>query len=257
MYIKSSIKALFFSVFCCELLAMESNPARLLDPLGDGKSSLTLLRSSGTDLDIVNAARVSYNKHSDAFCEADKKILTTLIQSGHETPFEQTFLQFHVKLPIFVARQWMRHRVGVSYNEQSARYTHMEQEFYIPAEWRISDSKYRTCSEQEKLVTDDQARSIYANALSACSQAYEALLKKGVPRELARGVLPVSLYTQFVFACNMRSLFHFAQLRADSHAQWEIQQYAKGMMKLARADFPYSVDIWCKTHNIPWLEEQQ
>ena len=254
MNTKSLITPVLFSALLSPLLAMEPATEKSLDPLGDGRSSLSLLRFSGSDLDIVNAARVSYNRHSEKFSEADEKILTTLISSGHETPFEQTFLQFHVKLPIFVARQWMRHRVGVSYNEQSARYTKMTQEFYIPREWRSTSAEYKSLGEKEHAQADAATRSVYESTIAQCSQAYEKLLAMGVVKELARGVLPVSLYTQFVFACNMRSLFHFSELRADSHAQWEIQQYAKGMMKLALPHFPHSVGIWCKAHNVTWLQ---
>jgi thymidylate synthase (FAD) len=227
-----------------------------LDPLGNGLSSLELLQVNGNDLQIVNAARVSYARHSEKFSDADQRILTTLISSGHETPFEQTFLQYRVKLPLFVARQWMRHRVGVSYNEQSARYTKMAEEFYIPKKWRNISKQYSELDEQGRATVDAEAQATYSIALKAASQAYEQLLSLGVPRELARGVLPVSLYTQFVFACNMRSLFHFVSLRADSHAQWEIQQYAKGMMKLAQPYFPVSIDIWCKIHEVNWLDEK-
>jgi thymidylate synthase (FAD) len=227
-----------------------------LDPLGDGISSLELLTSNGDDLQIVNAARVSYARHSTTFSDADKRILTTLISSGHETPFEQTFLQYHVRLPLFVARQWMRHRVGVSYNEQSARYTQMEEEFYIPANWRNNSTSYKQLDKEKQDQTDAVARATYTKALETSMTAYRNLLAASVPKELARGVLPVSLYTQFVFACNVRSLFHFVKLRADSHAQWEIQQYAKGLLQLARTHFPVSIDIWCRIHNVTWLDEK-
>jgi thymidylate synthase (FAD) len=225
----------------------------VLDPLQDGLSSLRLLEASGSDLGIVNAARVSYNRESKVFSEADGKILETLITHGHETPFEQTFLQFHVKLPIFVARQWMRHRIGVSYNEQSARYTQMKDEFYIPMKWRTT-SKDGLAAQPEKA---QELKEIYRHALEVSAQTYKQLLDAGISRELARGVLPVSLYTQFVFSCNMRSLFHFVSLRADSHAQWEIQQYAKGMIQLARTHFPRSIDTWCRIKKLTFLNQEQ
>jgi thymidylate synthase (FAD) len=132
----------------------------------------------------------------------------------------------------------------------------MAQEFYIPTQWRSSDEQYKGLDEKERAKTDAESRALYEHALAESSQIYEKLLAKGVARELARGVLPVSLYTQFVFSCNVRSLFHFVGLRADSHAQWEIQQYAKGMIRLARKQFPISVGLWCKTHNVTWLDEK-
>ena len=249
---------LLVSFLVTPLCAMEIQEQTLsrLDPLGDGISSLELSQVNGDDLQIVNAARVSYARHSEKFSEADQRILTQLISSGHESPFEQTFLQYHVKLPIFVARQWMRHRVGVSYNEQSARYTKMKEEFYVPTDLRIKSEYHTSLEPKQREERHDILRSEYTKAVQAAAKTYDNLLAMGVPRELARGVLPVSLYTQFVFACNMRSLFHFVGLRADSHAQWEIQQYAKGMLKLAQKHFPASVAIWCNTNKVPWLDEK-
>jgi thymidylate synthase (FAD) len=241
-----------FSPSCTKGMAQEP-VYQVLDPLQDGLSSLRLLEASGSDLGIVNSARVSYNRESKAFSEADGKILDTLIAHGHETPFEQTFLQFHVKLPIFVARQWMRHRIGVSYNEQSARYTQMKDEFYIPREWRVA-SRDALATQPEKA---QEFKTAYRHALEVSMQTYKQLIEAGIARELARGVLPVSLYTQFVFSCNMRSLFHFAALRADSHAQWEIQQYAKGMIQLARTHFPRSIDTWCRIKKATFLNPEQ
>jgi thymidylate synthase (FAD) len=253
-------KLLFSSCAVMSMLApsamkgMAQEPmCQVLDPLQDGLSSLRLLETSGSDLGIVNAARVSYNRESKAFSEADGKILETLITHGHETPFEQTFLQFHVKLPIFVARQWMRHRIGVSYNEQSARYTQMKDEFYVPKEWRTT-SKDGLAAQPEKA---QDLKAAYRHALEVSAQTYKQLLEAGISRELARGVLPVSLYTQFVFSCNLRSLFHFASLRADSHAQWEIQQYAKGMIQLAQTHFPRSIDTWCRIKKVTFLNPEQ
>ena len=98
-----------------------------------------------------------------------------------------------------------------------------------------------------------ESKDTYSKATEAVVQAYEKLLSAGVPREVARGVLPVSLYTQFVFACNMRSLFHFAELRADCHAQWEIQQYAKGMIKLAQPYFRYPLASGARSIHAPGL----
>jgi len=162
---KNFIATVLFSVIFSPLTAMEQPVDKQLDPLGDGKSSLELLRFSGSDLDIVNAARMSYGKQSKAFSEIDANILNTLITEGHETPFEQTFLQFHVQLPIFVARQWMRHRVGVSYNEKSARYTQMKQEFYIPSDWRINNPDYKAKSDDCHVTMQKQRRSMKKHLL--------------------------------------------------------------------------------------------
>lgn len=229
-------------------LCMDHAPE--IDPLQDKKSSITLLQVAGSDLCIANSARVSYNRHSDAASDADAKLIEKLLKDHHETPFEQTFLQFHVKLPIFVARHWMRHRIGVSYNEKSARYTHMEQEFYVPT-WRAEKGK--ELSPEVALATTKE----YEAQLASCSALYEKMLASGVKRELARGILPVSLYTEFVFGCNMRSLLHFVELRAEAHAQWEIQQYAKAMLKMAHEHFPITIKSWCALNNITWLTDSK
>jgi thymidylate synthase (FAD) len=204
------------------------------DPLQDGVSSLSLENCGGSDLTVVNAARISYKGHSEELNDDDVRLLESMIKNGHKTPFEQTFMQFLVKAPIFVTRQWMRHRVGVSYNELSARYTKMDQEFYMPK--HIAD-----CEVMHKQ---------YAKTLDACSLTYQQLLNSGIKREEARCILPVSLYTTFYFSCNLNSLFHFAELRFNSHAQWEIQQYAKAMLLLAQKQFPNSIDLWCKNRNL-------
>lgn len=220
--------ARFFLFLTFDILAMQ-------DPLQDGISSLSLENCGGSDLTVVNAARISYKGYSQELKESDIQLLKTMIEQGHKTPFEQTFLQFHVKAPIFVVRQWMRHRIGVSYNEQSARYSKMNLDFYTPRQ-------IKAC---EKSTHD------YRKVLEQCGLLYQAMLNEGIKREEARCILPVSLYTTFYFSCNLNSLFHFAELRYDSHAQWEIQQYARGMLLLSRNQFPHSIELWCNHKNIP------
>jgi thymidylate synthase (FAD) len=206
----------------------------MVDPLDDRISQLQLVQIGGSDLSVVNAARISYNGHSEKIEETDIKLLGNMMKNGHKTPFEQTFLQFFVKAPIFVTRQWMRHRIGVSYNELSARYTKMDQQYYIP----------------KHVLASENLVEVYKGSLQNCSATYQLLLDTGIKREEARCVLPVSLYTTFYFSCNLNSLFHFAELRADCHAQWEIQQYAKAMLILAKKDFPNCIELWCKNKNI-------
>jgi thymidylate synthase (FAD) len=216
-----------------------------MDPLNDGISSIKLTEYAGSDLSVVNAARTSYKSHSEQIGPKDISLLELLIKEGHKTPFEMTFLQFLVKAPQFVVKQWMRHRIGVSYNEQSARYTKIELQFYIPKQLIVHDEQDEAATLKNEYLTQE-----YQKALSACSASYELLIDAGVRRELARCVLPFSFYTTFYFCCNLTSLFHFVELRADSHAQWEVQQYAKAMLQLARPHFPHSIDLWCKYYNV-------
>lgn len=215
-----------------------------IDPLNDGTSSLALVRASGSDLDVVNAARVSYGSYCETMSPRDEKLIWYLISHQHTSPFEHTQLVFRVKAPIYVIRQWMRHRVGVSYNEISGRYVELPLEFYTPQQWRIQDPKNKQGSLPADIDHDGHLKELYTQAITTATASYKALLEAGVCRELARGVLPVCTYSEFIFTCNLISLFHFVKLRADSHAQWEIQTYARGMLELARPHFPVSIQSW-------------
>lgn len=219
----------------------------MLDPLGDGVSSLQLVRVSGSDIDVVNAARVSFGKFVTTMSERDAKLVEYLMQHNHTSPFEHNQFSFRVKCPLFVARQWMRHRMN-SYNEISYRYVKAPLEFYTPVNWRYQDSNNRQASSGS--FQDDAVRERYLQALEDARKAYEFLLEHNVARELARGLLPLCTYTEFIFTCNLHSLTHFLKLRLHTGAQIEIQEYAKGMLRLALPHFPVSMGAW-KKFNAP------
>ncbi len=216
-----------------------------LDPLGDGISSLALIRISGSDLDIVNAARVSYGKVSTEVSERDKKLIQFLMEYQHTSPFEHNQLSFRVKAPIFVVRQWMRHRMN-SYNELSYRYAKAKFEFYIPSKWRTQDKINKQVSgpnfKNEELLED------YKRSINLAIETYHKMLEGGICRELARGVLPVCIYTEFIYTCNLHSLMHFLKLRLDPGAQHEIRAYAEGLLELAQPYFPISLSAWREFH---------
>lgn len=218
-----------------------------IDPLQDGISSVELLRVSGSDLDVVNAARVSYGKVSDTISERDKKLINFLMEHDHTSPFEHNQLSFRIKTPIFIARQWMRHRMN-SYNEVSYRYVKAPMEFYIPANWRFQDATNRQCS--TGAFENAELLEAYKKSLEVAVQAYEALIAQGVAREQARGVLPVCTYTEFIFTCNLHSLMHFLKLRLGHGAQSEIRSYAQAMLDAAMPHFPASLSAWAKKHGI-------
>lgn len=212
---------------------------RLIDYMGDDKAA-------------VEAARVSYYNHTNVenrkMNEKDIKLSSFLMKEGHLSPFEHLVLKFHVKAPIFVARQWFRHRIGVSYNEVSRRYTSKHaDEFYIPNHIRIQDTENKQGSiktnnfDLEKKCIE-QIKDAYENTYNI----YKQLLENGVAREMARMVLPVGQYTEFYFTVNVRALMHFLDLRADSHAQWEIQEYAKAMAELFHSVFPITYKHYVK-----------
>ena len=221
-----------------------------LDPLGDGISAVQLVRVSGSDVDVVNAARVSYGKFTTTLSERDEKLIGFLMQHHHTSPFEHNQLSFRVKAPIYVMRQWIRHRMN-SYNEISYRYVKAPLEFYIPSHWRYQDTQNRQGS--VGAFEDAELKKTYMHSIEISKQAYEHLLEKGVAREIARGLLPVCTYTEFIFTCNLHSLMNFMKLRLEPGAQWEIRVFAQALLTLALPHFPVSLGHWKRIY-MPELE---
>lgn len=212
-----------------------------IDPLNDGISAVQLIRISGSDVDVVNAARVSYGKFTDVLTPRDEKLIGFLMEHHHTSPFEHNQLSFRVKCPTFVMRQWIRHRMN-SYNEISYRYVKAPLEFYVPSQWRYQDTQNRQGSVGS--FEDQALKEQYLQALEVAKNTYEHLLEKGVAREIARGLLPVYTYTEFIFTCNLHSLINFLKLRLDAGAQWEIRVFAQALLKLALPHFPVSLGHW-------------
>ncbi len=247
--IKKGAMATFEQVMAENLEMASSEQLSLstcLDPLKDDISSLELLRVAGSDLDVVNAARVSHGKIATEITDKDRKLIDFLAKYDHTSPFEHNQLSFRVKAPIFVVRQWMRHRMN-SYNEISYRYVKSALEFYTPAHWRYQDTRNHQSS--IGAFSDEELLTTYKKALQDVGAAYEHLLNQGVAREQARGLLPLCTYTEFIFTCNLHSLVHFLRLRLPADAQYEIRCYAQGMLALAHSHFPVSLDAWQKKFN--------
>lgn len=221
-----------------------------IDPLNDEISYVKLEGAFGGDIDVVNSARVSFAKKVTQMEEKDNKLIKYLADHEHGTPFEHNFIKFEVKAPIFVFREWHRHRAGWSYNEQSMRYLEggkdIELEFYIPGRLRRQSLSNRQAS-AEAFDSGDLIASMIT-AYSASTGCYRKLIEGGVAKEIARSVLPVGLYSCMVASCNLRSLLHFLKLRLAENAQWEIRQYAKAMLKLAEPVFPVSISNWRKAN---------
>lgn len=203
-----------------------------------------LVDHMGSDLSIVRAARVSYDAEWRAGEDEgkDAKLIGYLMKNRHTSPFEAVTFTFDVKAPIFVFRQWHRHRTW-SVSEVSARYTELPAEFYVPKPEHIT--KQSTGNKQMR--TDEalpQAESLAGHIADICSvahQNYQWLLKQGVPRELARGVLPMNTYSHMFASVDLHNLFHFLRLRLHAHAQYEIRVYAEAMLDLIRPIVPVSV----------------
>ena len=197
----------------------------------------------GDDFSAVQAARVSYGKGLTDY-ERDKLLLEYLMEKGHTSCFEHMIIKFHIKLPIFVMRQLVRHRIA-SINERSGRYTQFQQEWYIPSFFRKQDNKDR----QRSLPSEEEyerAKDIFDKSFTQAYDSYAKLLELGVAREQARLVLPTSMYTEIYWTINLRSLMNFLNLRADSHAQFEMQEYACAIARLFERLYPLTYNAFIK-----------
>jgi thymidylate synthase (FAD) len=186
-----------------------------------------------SDLSVVNAARVSFAQRSEQMAERDHGLIRFLMREKHASPFEHSVFRFHVKCPIFVAREWMRHRN--SYNEWSARYSQLEPEFYLPEpdDVRSQVGKPGAYSfEPVDPAVADRARAAQLELYEHAYRTYEQLLEQGIAKEVARNVLPVAIYTQFYWTVNARSLMNFISLRNAAAAQREIRRYAEAVEEL-------------------------
>ncbi len=213
----------------------------------------------GSDQRILEAARISYKSPSKGE-DADKKLLGYLWKNKHTSPFEMVKLTLNIKLPIFVMRQYVRHRMQ-NLNEVSARYTELPNEFYIPKEWRKQDNKNKQGSVSESNWNPDFYvlsqigedgkfhKDINYAFKNFCNQAYDfykGMLEIGISREMARMVLPVNIYTE-IYACwDLKNLLHFITLREDAHAQAEIQEYGKAIKQICKELFPWTIEAYEK-----------
>jgi thymidylate synthase (FAD) len=218
------------------------NTERIINVLDHG--FVRLVDSMGSDLSIVRAARVSYNADWRAGEEdkSDSKLLSYLLRNNHTSPFEAVTFTFEIKCPIFIARQWHRHRTW-SYNEVSARYTELPAEFYLPQEKNITTQSKD--NKQMRTEVQNQKAGYIATVLNEeCTRLFEVykdLLEEGCPRELARSVLPLSTYTRFFGTVNLHNLLHFLDLRLHSHAQYEIRVYAQAIVELIEPIVPVTI----------------
>ncbi|MCF7797926.1 MAG: FAD-dependent thymidylate synthase [Lentisphaeria bacterium] len=216
-----------------------------IDVLGDGKSFVRLINAMGSDVDVVNGARVSFGKRKETLDEKDRVLIDYLVKHRHTSPFEHVSFTFHVKCPLFVTRQWHRHRTW-SYNEISRRYTSVGLDFYIPTAYRQQAESNRQASTDELLTFQTGSAgptiedAVQEHTVSAVA-FYNRLLEMGVAREQARMVLPQNLYTEMYATVNLHNLLHFIELRIHPGAQWEIQQYAKALLDLAETAAPVSI----------------
>jgi thymidylate synthase (FAD) len=204
------------------------------------KGFVRLVDYMGGDERVVQSARVSYGQGTKTVRE-DRGLINYLMKNWHTSPFEQVQLTFHTKMPIFVARQWVRHRTA-RLNEISGRYSIMRDEFYVPSPEHIRpQSKHNKQGRSEDRYSEEEEAEIvrmFEGEQSSIYSNYEKLLEMNVARELARNNLPLSLYTEWYWQVDLHNLFHFLRLRMDDHAQYEIRVYAEAMAECAKAVAP-------------------
>ena len=204
------------------------------------KGFIRLVDYLGGDERVVQSARVSYGKGTKSYRE-DAALIDYLLRHSHTSPFEQVVLTFHVKLPIFIARQWIRHRTA-RMNEISGRYSVMKDDFYIPAADDVAlqsaDNKQGRSSETPDPALIEKIRAAFAEGQKSAYTDYSSIVEQGIARELARINLPLSLYTEWYWQIDLHNLFHFLELRLDAHAQKEIRLYAQVLLAIAKKVAP-------------------
>lgn len=206
------------------------------------KGFVRLIDVMGDDAAIVQAARVSYGSGTKKVLE-DRGLIRYLLRHAHTTPFEMVEFKFHVKLPIFVARQWIRHRTA-NVNEYSGRYSEMKDEFYTPNPNDIRpQSVLNKQGRSEETLPDgiaEQAANAFKAGQDEAYAQYQEFLEQGIAREIARINLPVSNYTEWYWKIDLHNLFHFLRLRIDSHAQYEIRVFAEAIAELVKPFVPHA-----------------
>lgn len=212
---------------------------------------IRLVDSMGSDLSVVRSARVSYDADWRAGEDegSDVRLLNYLIKNHHTSPFEAVTFTFEVKCPMFVARQWMRHR-SWSYNEVSARYSILPDEMYVPAEGLVGVQNKDNKQMRDLTDIDPEQEKMIREAIGYMNQiaysTYLNLVKEGCPREIARGVLPMNIYTHFFATVDLHNLLGFLRLRNHSHSQYEIQVYAQAIWALIERVVPETLKAYKK-----------
>ena len=206
------------------------------------KGFVRLIDVMGDDAAIVQAARVSYGSGTKKVLE-DRGLIRYLLRHAHTTPFEMVEFKFHVKLPIFVARQWIRHRTA-NVNEYSGRYSEMKDEFYTP---HPNDIRPQSVANKQGRSDEtlpegmaEQAANAFKSGQDEAYAQYQEFLEQGIAREIARINLPVSNYTEWYWKIDLHNLFHFLRLRIDAHAQYEIRVFAEAIAELVQPFVPYA-----------------
>ena len=226
------------------------------------KGFIEVVDSLGNDLTVVNSARVSFGKRKKYWDKSDERLVKYLAKHKHYSPFRHLQVEFHIKAPEFLMRQWYKHVVGIettsnsstkdhAWNEISGRYVEVE-DYYIPNVWRKQSEDNKQASEGTLTeVQNSRAIHSYNTALTTTMNMYERLVRDyGVAKEQARVILPLSQYTEVYWTASFQAIMNFIELRNEKTSQWEIQQYAKVMLELMKETFPKITEIWSEAHGL-------
>lgn len=205
------------------------------------QSKVEYVNHMGSDLSVVNAARVSFNRESTSLTEGDRQLIRYLAAHGHWTPFGHATLSIRVSTPIFVARQLVKHQVGLVWNEVSRRYVDSAPAFYRPARWRIrSETAKQGSGPEGEQYLQKLGDSLLQNVTEEAYKSYNTLLERGVAPEQARMVLPLTTMTEWIWTGSIAAFSRVCKLRLDPTTQKETQEVAKGILEIMTAQFPVS-----------------
>lgn len=194
----------------------------------------------GNDKIIVDAARVSFGKRKQVFDDKDEKLIKYLAEHNHWTPFAQPQIRLHIKMPIFIARQWFKHQIALSRNEISRRYVSTAPEFFLPSELRLSAENVKQGSSEQAHPNNENLLSSINSFYTVAENLYNSLVSQGVCAEQSRMILPQAMYTEFIETGSLAAYARIFGLRAEKTAQKEIQEYAKAVGQLIEPCFPVS-----------------
>ena len=224
--------------------------SRTIELYGDGIGKVELVDCVGSDLSVVNSARVSFGVHKTELDDKDRKLIRYLLKHKHTSTLEHCFVTFRVKVPLFIRSQHHRHRTW-SYNEISRRYTAESLEFYSPRAFRTQHSNNRQASNNDEQIDPILWEPVGTTASEAIRghhedsvELYNKLMEKGVCREQARGILPQNLYTEYYASANLNNILKFIDLRSHDGAQYEIQKVAEAMLRIIEGLYPETVKAY-------------
>ena len=222
------------------------------------KGFIEVVDSLGNDLTVVNSARVSFGKRKTKFDKSDERLVRYLAKHKHYSPFRHLQVQFHIKAPEFVMRQWYKHVVGIetssssstkdhAWNEISGRYVPVE-DFYVPEVYRAQSEDNKQASEGE-VENQEDAQKLWMDAHWYVVGFYNDLLEMGMAKEQARAILPLSQYTEVYWTASFQAVMNFIELRNEKTSQWEIQEYAKVLLEQMKEVFPKTTELWSEAHS--------